>query len=210
VPVSINVRKPHTRVQAYAALAGVVQRHYTFVPASSIYSKFQTDHKEGYTVAFDAFMQISDIPGESKDGKHDGWIELLSFRHGAAQPISRTASSAGGATAERANFSPVTISKLVDRASPKLWEACFTGKHIKEITIELCRAGGDKQKYLVIKMEQVLLANFDQGGGDDFPVETVSFSPGKITMDYIQQSRADGTPAGSVAAGWDLTQNKVA
>jgi type VI secretion system secreted protein Hcp len=146
------------------------------------------------------------IPGEFKDGKHDGWV----VRHGAGQPISKTASSAGGATAERANFSPVTITRLVDRSSPNLWETCFTGKHIKEITIELCRAGGDKQKYLVIKMEQVLLTNFDQGGGDDFPIETVSFSPGKVTMDYIQQSRADGTPAGSVSAGWDLTQNKVA
>jgi type VI secretion system secreted protein Hcp len=159
-------------------------------------------------MSFDAFMQISDIPGESKDGKHDGWIELLSFRHGAVQPVSSTASSAGGAAVGRVNFSPVTISKLVDKTSPKLWEACFTGKHIKKITIELCRAGGDKQKYLVIKMEQVLIADFEQGGSDDFPIETVSFFPGKITMDYIQQSREDGTPAGTVAAGWDLTQNK--
>jgi type VI protein secretion system component Hcp len=58
-------------------------------------------------------------------------------------------------------------------------------------------------------MEQVLIANFDQGGGDDFPIETVSFAPGKITMEYIQQKRDDGIGGGSVAAGWDLTKNKV-
>jgi type VI secretion system Hcp family effector len=44
-----------------------------------------------------------------------------------------TASSAGGATSGRVDFSPVTISKPIDKASPKLWDACNTGRHIKEI-----------------------------------------------------------------------------
>jgi type VI protein secretion system component Hcp len=30
-------------------------------------------------MAFDAFMQISDIPGESKDTQHTNWIELKTF-----------------------------------------------------------------------------------------------------------------------------------
>jgi type VI secretion system secreted protein Hcp len=159
-------------------------------------------------MSFDAFMKIDGIPGESKDAQHVDWIEILSFQHGTVQPVSKTASSAGGAAAERADFSPVTLSKLIDKASPKLWEASFTGRHIKEIVIALYRSGGDKQKYLEIKMEQVLISNFDQGGGDDFPHELISFVPGKISMNYIQQKREDGTPAGSVTAGWDLTQNK--
>ena len=37
----------------------------------------------------------------------------------------------------------------------KLLEACAKGQHIKDVTIELCRAGGDKLPYLEIKMEQV-------------------------------------------------------
>jgi hypothetical protein len=28
-------------------------------------------------------------------------------------------------------------------------------------------------------------------------------------MTYTQQKRADGTPGGNVAMGWDLTQNKT-
>ncbi|MDR2015728.1 MAG: type VI secretion system tube protein Hcp, partial [Azoarcus sp.] len=55
-------------------------------------------------MAFDAFLKIEGIPGESKDSGHDGWIEILSYHHGVNQPASKTASSAGGATAERVNF----------------------------------------------------------------------------------------------------------
>jgi type VI secretion system secreted protein Hcp len=121
-----------------------------------------------------------------------------------------TVSSAGGATAERANFSSFTVTKLVDKASPKLFEACFTGRHIKEVIIEVCRAGGDKEKFMEIKMEQVLICNYDHDGGGDFPLETVCFAPGKINMVYTQQKRTDGIGGGCVAAGWDLIANKVA
>jgi len=159
-------------------------------------------------MAFDAFLKIDDIPGESKDSKHADWIEIIDFVHSVSQPVSSTASSAGGAATERANFSTINISKLVDMASPKLYEACFTGKHIKEVIIEVFRAGGEKEKYLEIKMEQVLIAYFEQGGGENFPVERVSFAPGKINMIYSRQKREDGTGGGSVATGWDLRANK--
>jgi type VI secretion system secreted protein Hcp len=161
---------------------------------------------------FDAFLKIEGIPGESTDSKHTDWIEILSFNHGVMQPASTTASSSGGAGAERATFSTVDITKLVDKSSPKLYEASFTGKHISKITLEFCRAGGDKEKYLDIVLEQVIITTFTQGGagsGDgEFPVERVSFVPGKIKMNYVQQKR-DGKPSGNIAAGWDLTANKT-
>jgi len=163
-------------------------------------------------MAFDAFIQIDDIPGESTDEAHKNWIEVTSFNHGVHQAISTTASSAGGATAERADFSTFDITKEVDLASPKLFEASFTGKHIPKIVVEFCRAGGAKEKYLTIELEQVLISDFSQGGGDTstigFPVERVSFAPGKIKMTYSQQKREDGTGGGVVAAGWDSTKNK--
>lgn len=94
-------------------------------------------------MAFDAFLKIDGIPGESTDDKHKDWIEILSFAHGLEQPAQSTASSAGGATAERVNHAPYEITHFLDKASPKIYEACCTGKHIKDVTIELCRAGGD-------------------------------------------------------------------
>jgi type VI secretion system secreted protein Hcp len=150
-------------------------------------------------MAFDAFLKIDGIPGESTDDKHKDWIEITHFNHSIAQEASSTASSAGGAT-------------LLDKASPKIYEACCTGKHIKDVTVELCRAGGDKQKYLEIKLEQVIISSVASSGttGDGFPNESVSFSYGKIKWTYVQQKRSDGTGGGNVSAGWDLTANKVA
>ena len=162
-------------------------------------------------MAFDAFLKIDGIPGESSDDKHADWIELVGFKHMMDQPASATASSAGGATAERVNHGAFDIIHLIDKASPKLYEACCTGKHLKDATIELCRAGGDKMKYMEIKLEQVLVSKVEPQGlaSDGFPNEKISFSYGKIKWTYTQQKRADGAGGGNVSAGWDLTANKV-
>ena len=108
-------------------------------------------------MAFDAFLKIDGIPGESSDDKHKDWIEIVSFTHSMEQPASATASNAGGATAERVNHGTFNITHLLDKASPKLYDAVCTGKHIKEVILELCRAGGDKMKYMEVRLEQVLV-----------------------------------------------------
>ena len=157
-------------------------------------------------MAFDAFLKIDGVPGESTDDKHKEWIEIKAYSHGVHQPASSTASSSGGASAERATFSDFSIAKMVDKATPKLFEACCLGKHIKEVIIEVCRAGGDKQKFLEIHMEQVLISSYSQDAGGEFPTESIDFNPGKLKIVYSQQKREDGSLGGNVSGGWDLTR----
>ena len=162
-------------------------------------------------MAFDAFIKIDGIPGESTDSKHKDWIEILSFEQGIKQPPSATRSSAGGASSGRATFEDFSVNKLVDKASPLLYQACASGKHIKEVTVEMCRAGGDKVKFMEIKMEEVMVSEVKPGGGhgDDFPTESLSLNFGKIKWTYTQQKREDGSAGGNTTGNWDLKQNKV-
>ena len=115
-------------------------------------------------MAFDAFLKIDGIPGESTDDKHKDWIEVLSYGLGIQQPASATASSSGGATSERANFQDFSITKALDKASPKLALACANGTHIASITLELCRAGGDKLKYMEYKLTNCIISAYHDGG----------------------------------------------
>lgn len=161
---------------------------------------------------FDAFLKIDGIPGESSDDKHKDWIELLSFNFGATQPSSASASTAGGASAERVNVQDFHVTKYLDKASPKLFEYCCKGTHIKEVTITLNRAGDDKLKYMEYKMEDVIISSVNVGGSSagDVPSESVSFNFGQIKLTYTQQKRKDGSGGGNVAGGWDLRTNKAA
>jgi type VI secretion system secreted protein Hcp len=163
-------------------------------------------------MAFDAFLKIDGIPGESTDDKHKDWIEILSYSHGLSQPSSGAQSSGGARSAERVNHQDFSIVKTLDKASPKLALSCCTGAHIKEIKLELCRATGDKQKYMEYKLSDVIVSSVRPGGaaqgGETLPLEEVSFNYGKIEWTYTATDHKTGKPAGDVKANWDLVANK--
>ncbi len=110
-------------------------------------------------MAFDAFLKIDGVPGESTDDKHKDWLEVLSFHWGVSQPASGSSSTAGGRSAERSDHSDFSIVKALDKTSPKLFLQCCNGTHIKEVKMELCRAAGDKQKYMEYKLSDVIISS---------------------------------------------------
>ena len=162
-------------------------------------------------MAFEGYLKIDGIPGECTDDKHKDWIEILSYQMGLGQASSASHSTAGGSAAGKVRFEDMTFTHFLDKASPKLFEACAKGTHIKDATLELCRAGGDKFKYLEIKLENVLVSSLsstrDPSGDFDFPIETIVLNYGKMKMTYYKQGEK-GAGAGQVAFGWDQTANK--
>ncbi len=157
----------------------------------------------------DDFLQIDGIKGESTDDKHKDWIEVLSYNWGVSQMASASASTSGGGTTQRADFQDFSIVKTLDSSSPTLALACAEGRHIKEVRFEMCRAGGDKVKYMEYIMTHCIVSSVSVGGGGGGePTESVTFNYGKIEWNYIKQKRADGSAGGNVPGGWDLEANK--
>lgn len=161
-------------------------------------------------MSFDAYMKMESVPGESLDSNHKDWIEILEVRYLLNQDVSNTASSAGGATAGRIQCHDMHIAKYVDKASPKLLEACASGQHFKTITIDIHRAGGTQQKYLSIKLEEVIISSLAMRTSQhaEFPSEDITLNYGRISVNYVQQKRSDGQGGGSVKGGWDRIANK--
>jgi type VI secretion system secreted protein Hcp len=163
-------------------------------------------------MGFDAFIKIDGIDGESTDEKHKGWIEILSYNMGVSQPTGGVVSTAGGGTSQRANFAEFTFTKVLDKASPKIGLACADGTHIKEIILEVCRAGGSqKVKFYEVKMNECIISAYKPGGSakgaETIPIEEVNIDYGKIVWTYTQQQRKDGSGAGNIAGGWDRIAN---
>ncbi len=163
-------------------------------------------------MAFDAFLKIATVPGESTDDKHKDWIEVLSYSWGLSQPHAGSRSSGGAAAAERVNLSDLSVVKTLDKASPKLFLACAKGEHINEVKLELCRATGDKQKYMEYKLSDVIVSGVRPGGSaqgsEALPLEEVSFNYGKIEWSYTETDHKTGKPKGDVKANWSVVENK--
>ena len=157
-------------------------------------------------MAADFYLQLDGIKGESTDSKHQGWIECTLVHWNIKQPKSATASTGGGHTAERAELSEISISKLVDLASPMLAQTCACGKTIPKAKLEMLRADGNGEpiKYFEVELENVLIGHVEPSFSGNFPTETLG-----LKWKYTQQKIAGGS-SGNTAGGWDLATNRIA
>jgi type VI secretion system secreted protein Hcp len=158
-------------------------------------------------MAFDAFLKIDGIKGESTDSKHKDEIILLSYNWGVSNAAGG-ASAAGGRGAGKASPSEFQIVKLIDAASPSLFQACASGLHSKDMTVTVRKAGGQQLEYLSYKFYDVMVSNYQMNGhaqGGDLPMESVSFNYSKVEIKYTPQD-ATGKGMSPVGSGYDFAK----
>ena len=128
---------------------------------------------------------------------HKDWIEIFSYSWG----VSRVAG--GGVEVEE-----FTIVKQIDKASPKLYESLASGGAL-EMTVAVCSGGGgggpaaDFKEYVVYDMKEARVVSMGTGTGAGSSIlasvvgvetyrhmEDVSFTYGKISIDYTAQGGA--------------------
>lgn len=160
-------------------------------------------------MAFDAFLKIEGIKGESEDSKKKDEIEVFSYTWGATQV--GTSGSGSGAGSGRCQIQDFSFVKKADKASPVLFEKCCTGEHIKEALFTVRKAGGEQLEFLKYKFTDIVITSVNIGGssgGDDIPSETVTFTFTSCGVDYQAQGKDGKASGGVIHGGWDVKQNK--
>ena len=154
--------------------------------------------------AVDMFLKIEGVDGESKDKTHGKEIDVLSLSWSTAMQSSR-AGGAGKVSAEE-----LAITKYIDKATPKLFEALASGQHVAEAKIVVRNAGGNPVEYLKYTLKDIMVSSYSTSGssGEDRPTESISFNYGKIEVEYTELN-ADGTPGKVTVRGWDVTKKQT-
>lgn len=157
-------------------------------------------------MAVDMFMKIDTVDGESRDSKHKKDIDVLAWSWGASN--SGSAHTGGGAGSGKVNVQDLSFTKWVDSASPKLLLACCDGKHFKDATLVVRKAGDKPVEYLKIKMEEVLITSVSTGGsgGEDRLTENVSLNFATVSVDYVPQDEK-GAAGTAIPMKWKIAEN---
>jgi len=159
-------------------------------------------------MAFDAFLKIEGIQGESTDKAHKDEIEVFSFSWGTAN--TGTGSVGGGGGAGKASFQDLHFPMPISTAAQNLMLACATGKHIPEATLTCRKAGGSQVEFLKIKLADVLVSSYQNGGSNQsdlkseaLPVDQLSLNFAKLDFLYTVDRTGE-----TVETSFDQVQNK--
>jgi type VI secretion system secreted protein Hcp len=154
--------------------------------------------------AFAYFLELDGIVGESKDARHPGEIELLSFSWGEIEAV---AAAGGGGGAGKVQLEDLHVVMKESKASPPLFLSCASGRHFKQAVLTGRTPGNVPLEFLVIKLTDVVVSSYRTGGGTAaFPDDQVSLNFAKIEFTFTAQ-KPDGSPDVPVKAGWDVKRN---
>jgi len=153
------------------------------------------------------FIKIGDIVGESKDAKHGGEIDVLSWSWGMTQ--SGTMHTGGGGGSGKVNVQDLTITKWVDKATPVLMKYTMTGEQFPSAKLTVRKAGSSPLEYIVVTLADVIVTAVQTGGsgGEDRLIETVTLNFAKVKFEYTAQKQDGTADGGAIPVGWDIPAN---
>jgi type VI secretion system secreted protein Hcp len=157
-------------------------------------------------MAVDMFLKLDGIKGESVDSKHKDEIAVLAWSWGMSN--SGSAHLGGGAGSGKVNVQDLSLTKYIDVSTPDLMLSSCNGKHIAKAQLTVRKAGENALEYLIIKLEDILVASVSTGGsgGEDRLTENVTLNFAKVDVEYTQQDSKGGAGA-KPKMGWDIPAN---
>ena len=177
-------------------------------------------------MAYNAYLKLDGITGESIERNHAGWIEILSWSWGASQPSERMATGTGAGKAGTPSFQAISIGKRIDSTSPLLIGRCLSGKVTANVYLEATQAYGMPGKLAdlpimdlklsnvlvsAIRPSQFVVASDLSPAGQapyGYPVETLTLNFAKFKLDWTPR-KDDGSSLPLISTGWDVKGNKV-
>ncbi|HET7624662.1 MAG TPA: type VI secretion system tube protein Hcp [Verrucomicrobiae bacterium] len=153
--------------------------------------------------AYEIFLSIPGIPGESTAFNHTNDIVVESFSFG----VSAGTAMVGGGGTTSPTFTTISISKPLDKASPLLYVNCAAPKNLGTVVLTLRDSANGTNEFYKVTMSDVTISSVKTSGeiGEDRPTEFVTLSFKKIQWKYTPID-SNGKPGTPVVAAYDLSQ----
>jgi type VI secretion system secreted protein Hcp len=154
-------------------------------------------------MAVNAYLYIEGIQGPSTSRPNH--IDILSFSWGVSQTSTYGAGASGKeAKAGRADFSNLTIMKVLDKTTPLLADHSASGDILDHVYILYDKPVGDKQQaYFRIWIKDALITSVQLSGSNENPTESVSFAFQGVEYAYAPE-KDDGSLDAAIRKGYNL------
>jgi type VI secretion system secreted protein Hcp len=150
-------------------------------------------------------MNWDGAPGAVTTTGFEAWIELSSFQWGVGRNIGTAARGSKTREASEPHFSEVTVTKVLDKATTKLFTEAVAGDLSKTVKLKCTTTTANKvDTYLAIELSNCAASAMSiSASPDGIPMESLSINFTKIMFTYTERDpKVGGSPD---TVGYDLT-----
>ncbi|MEW5561985.1 type VI secretion system tube protein Hcp [Enterobacter asburiae] len=163
----------------------------------------------------DYFLDIDGVKGESQDKDFKDWIQINSWQW-AQENAGRWGVGSGGG-AGKVKMTDFEFCMVSNKASPKLFQMCATGKPIAKAKLVCRKAGDGQQAFMEIMFKDCTVSSYRTAGNMPLgetgtaidtvlPTEMLSLNFSQIEIEYKEQN-ADGTLGAAIKTGYNIKTN---
>jgi type VI secretion system secreted protein Hcp len=135
------------------------------------------------------FVNIDGIPGDVTVQGYEGQIEALSLSFSGGPIVPKAGLKVCAAPPMKTQISAITLEKVADAASPKLFLTAGQGKIFGSITITIVVPAGEGiREVAVYTLTNAFISRYEASSAGDRPSETVSLSFGKLQFKSINSA----------------------
>ena len=157
-----------------------------------------------------AYIKFDGVDGEAQDKDHKGWSDILSFGQGVRQP----GGGSTGATRRRGDviLDDISVTKELDKSSPKIAESVCKGKVYPKVEIHLTASYTDagRQTYYAYELKNTLVTSYNisgSGQSESVPTEDLSMNFEEIKVTYTECD-SNGKTKGNVEYSWKVEEGE--
>lgn len=149
------------------------------------------------------FIKIGDLEGESRDRNHIGESDVLSWSWGMSNPAPISPLDAG-----KVSISQLNLIKWIDTSSPRLIEACASGRHFDRAILTIRTDTPSPIEFYRIILEEVYVSavSISASSGEDRLTESIGLSFARVGVQYFSIK-----PTGGIGTEkrftWDIALN---
>ena len=153
------------------------------------------------------FLKLDGMAGESTDDRHRGEIDVTAWSFAVSHPAAGPAGGGGGRSG-RPVFDELHVEAPLSVATPPLFAACASGRHLRTAVLSGVRLAGESQEFSTCSLEDVSVVAARHGDTvDGVPTDAVALAFKRIRISYRPQ-QPDGAAGAAVTAGWDVVANQ--
>jgi type VI secretion system secreted protein Hcp len=146
------------------------------------------------------YAYFEGIPGESEHIDYEDWIDVLTFEFSIHQPETTPGPIRRRGEVE---FGDIVLTKMVDKATPKLMEKVALGEVIPDVKIVMTK--GEGLVFYQYELSNVLVTGVESSVstmGDIYPSDTITLGYEEIKVIYTQYD-TEGHSMGNIE--WEYT-----